>query len=64
MLLVSRCVHFNFIKQVFFQEEVFLTKFQKVGTKSLISEFSKLVLSSYSAISHDPLDQGNPLSLF
>ena len=62
--LVSRCVHFNFMKQVFFQEEVFLMKFQKVGPKSLTSAFSKLVLSSYSAISHDTLDQSNPLNLF
>ena len=45
------------MKQAFFQEEVFLIKFEKVGTKSLISAFSKLVLSTYSAISHDPLNQ-------
>ena len=51
------------MKQAFFQEEAFLIKFEKVGTKSLISAFSKLVLSIYSAISHDPLNQSNSLSL-
>ena len=64
LFLVSRCVHFNFMKQMFFQKEVFLIKFQKARAKSLISAFSKLVLSNYSAISHDPLDQSNPLNLF
>ena len=52
------------MKQAFFQEVVFLIKVEKVGTKSLISAFSKLVLSTYSAISHDPLNQSNSLSLF
>ena len=64
VLPVFKICAFKFMKQVIFQEEVFLMKFHKVGTKSLISVFSKLLLSTYSAISHDPLDQSNSLSLF
>ena len=52
------------MKKVIVEEEVFLMKFQKVGTESLISVFSKLVLSTYFAISHDLLDQCNSVSLF
>ena len=55
--------HFKFKERVIFQEQVSLTKFQKVGTKSLISVFSKLVSSTYFAISHYAVDQSNSLSL-
>ena len=39
-------------------------EFQKVGTKWVIFEFSKLDLSSYFAMSVDLLDQENSLSPF
>ena len=53
-------MHFKFNKKVISQK-VLLEKFQKVGTKSVISVFPKLVFSSYFEISHDPLDQSNLL---
>ena len=37
-------------------------KFQKVGTKYLICVFKIGFVSTYFAISHDPLDQSNSLS--
>ena len=37
-----RHVHFKLKKQVIFQEDVLLIKFQKAGTKPLTSVFSKI----------------------
>ena len=62
IFIFSALLVFKFKKQLIFQEEVSVTKFQKVGTRSLISEFSKLVVNIYFAISHDPLSQSNSLS--
>ena len=53
-------MHFKFKKQVY--KKVSLMKFQKVGTKYLICVFKIGFLSTYFAISHDPLDQSNSLS--
>ena len=39
----SRYLHLNFEKELIFYEDFSLMKFQKVGTKSLISEISKLL---------------------